>query len=279
MKKAISLLLLILFCIGIGKGLYWAKKGFTLRRIAAPFSVELNRWSDEANLAILQPFRYLGRGRQCFAFESLDGKYVLKLPRTDIYQTSFRSAVCPLFSNEAKAVARATQGTFISESMRIAFDELQEETGTLAVHLGQTADLGVQIKISDALGYPYHIPLSKTSFVLQRKQPILMKCFLEGDPAKKEKVLDALLDLVCSRGKKGIWNRDESFLRNYGFDGEKGYQIDIGSFYHKPDAEAGVRDTCHPIKSWLAKNDPLMLPYFEEVLEGKITSSELESTE
>jgi len=265
MRKVMLILLLIALCSGVGKGLYWAKKGFSLRRIAGPVKVELIRWSDEANGALDQPFRFLGRGRQCFAFESLDGKYVLKFPRTDIYQKPFREIV-------SKANERDKREKFVLESMRIAFDELKEETGSLGIHFGQTADLGEELHLIDSLGFSYRIPRQRASFVLQMKQPILMKCFLEATtPQEKEKILGSLIDFVVVRGKKGIWNKDESFLRNYGFDGERGYQIDIGSFYHRPDAVASIRDTLHPVRSWLMKKDPEIVPYFDTTLELKLS--------
>jgi hypothetical protein len=264
MKKAFFILLIIALNIGIGKGLHLVRNGFTLRRIAAPIRVELMRWSPEADLAIEQSFRYLGRGRQCFAFESLDGNYVLKLPRTDIYQ----ERLIPFFSR--KTVERQEREKFVVESMRISFDELRDETGVLAIHIGITENHGAKIKLRDRLGIPYQIPLEKTTFVLQKKQPILMRCFLEANREKKEEILSAFIDLIVARGQKGIWNKDESFLRNYGYDGKRGYQIDIGSFYHKPDGVASIRDAIRPIKSWLAKNDPSMLSFFETTLEKKL---------
>jgi len=276
LRKIFILLCLVAACSGIGKGMHWAKKGFTIRRVAAPAQTNFEIWNSEADLAMEQPFRYLGRGRQCFAFASLDGKYVLKLPRTDIYQIPFwmRTLPLPTTKRETFRAVRAERERFVLNSMKIAYEELQEDTGVLALHFGRAPDLGKEITVIDALGYHHRLPAHKTTFVLQTKQPILIKAFLDtlrsGDRAKGKEILDAFIDVVVARGSKEIWNKDESFLRNYGFDGNKGYQIDIGSFYHKPNGAASIRDTMHPVKSWLAKTDPEMLAYFDAALERKM---------
>ena len=273
MKKTILILCLILFCLGLGKGIYFARKGFSLRRVAAPVRLQLEAWDSKADEILQQPFHYLGRGRQCFAFESADGKTILKFPRTDIYQIPFLEKVLPALSRRGTET-REEREKFILNSMRIAFEDLHEETGVLALHLCQTEDLGKKLTIRDSLGLTYHLPVAKTAFVLQAKYPILMKAFtaaLEDENKEKAKeILDAFIDVVVKRGQKGIWNKDGSFLRNYGFDGQKGYQIDIGSFYFKDDWVASVRDSFHPVRSWLENLDEGMLSYFDESLETRI---------
>jgi hypothetical protein len=108
----------------------------------------------------------------------------------------------------------------------------------------------------------------------------LIKTFLEvrrqGNKKEAEQLLDALLDAIVERAQRGILNRDRSFLRNYGFDGQKAYQIDVGSFFHKPEMaleavyEKSIRDSTDPVREWLAKTDPEMLPYFDKNLKEKL---------
>ncbi len=278
LRKIAVFVCLILACCGIGKGIHWAKKGFSVRRIAAPVQTKLEIWDSAADLALEQPFRYLGRGRQCFAFASLDGKYVLKLPRTDIYQLPFWMRVLPIPKQKRESFhsVRSERENFVIASMKIAYEDLREDTGVVAIHFGRSVDLGKSLRLIDALGAPLHLPAHTTTFVLQMKQPILMQAFLEalhdGDISLGQKILDAFIDLVVERGSKGIWNKDESFLRNYGFDGNKAYQIDIGSFYRKADGPASIRDTMHPVRTWLSKIDPDMLSYFDAALGRKMDS-------
>jgi len=279
LRKIVVFVCLIAMCCGIGKGIHWAKKGFTIRRIAAPVRWKLEFWDNEADRAILQPFRYLGRGRQCFAFASLDGQYVLKLPRTDIYQIPFwmRALPLPSIRKEQLLIERRNREEFVLNSMKIAYEELQSDTGVLGIHFGQTTNLGKELTIIDALGCRYRLLAHKTAYVLQKKHPILMRVFLEtlhsGDRRKAQEILDAMIDVVVARGRKGIWNKDESFLRNYGFDGLKGYQIDIGSFYRKSDGAASIYDTLHPVRTWLQTAAPELLDSFDKSLEKRMADS------
>lgn len=274
-KKLLCLICLVALCAGAGKGLYWATKGFTYRRIQGPVHRQLEIWNSEADIALSQRYHYIGRGRQCFAFESEDGKYVLKLPRTDIYQIPLWLRFLPLKSAREKLhTAQAKQEAFILESFRIAYENLREETGVIALHIGRTEPKGKHLTIYNALGSKFQLPAERTTFVLQYKHPILMKAFLAAlkkeDRKEAMRILDAFIEVVVDRGKKGIWNRDESFLRNYGFDGQKAFQIDVGSFYYKANGDASIHDTMHPVRTWLRKIDPEMLQFFDRTLEAKL---------
>jgi len=278
-KKLICLICLIAVCAGTGKGLYWATKGFSYRRIQGPVHTgKLEIWNAEADQALSQRYFYIGRGRQCFAFESEDGKYVVKLPRTDIYQIPLWLRVLPFKSKrERLRASRSKQEAFIFESFRIAYDALQKETGMIALHIGRTEPKDKWITLYNAAGFKFHLPVDQTTFVLQHKHPILMKAFLasleNGDRKEAERILDAFIDVVVDRGKRGIWNRDESFLRNYGFDGQRAYQIDVGSFYYKENGIASIRDTMHPVRKWLRGIDPAMLQFFDQTLEAKLSTN------
>src|SRR5690554_3870630 len=97
MKKLTVILVLLLISAGVGKGLYSVKDGFSSRRIQSlPYLADEN-WDEETQEALKQTFHYIGRGRQCFAFASSDGKYVLKLPRTDIYKIPLWARFLPVY--------------------------------------------------------------------------------------------------------------------------------------------------------------------------------------
>ena len=278
MKKCLTLVFLIVFGACVGQCLYYAKDGFTIRRIHTLTNLIREDFSPEAKQALNQPFRYLGRGRQCFAFESEDGKYVLKFPRTDIYKTPLWAKALPVsrYRQKLEKTHKAREA-FILDSFRISFHELKEQTGLLALHLGQSPPSSQSLRVIDALGCSHHLKLWATPFALQIKRPILMQEFIKALKAKKEEkakqILDALLIVIKERAEKGILNRDRSFLRNYGFDGEKAYQIDVGSFFKRPDLEPAaryeksLRDSIDPIQEWLSQNSPEMLSYLNEQLQ------------
>jgi hypothetical protein len=277
MKKVIYLVLILLFSLSIGQGLYSLKKGFSCRRIHALSLTASDDFSEEVNLALEQTFHYLGRGRQCFAFASEDGRYVLKFPRTDIYKTPLWARALPVHSyRKALETEHSRRERFVLESFHISATELQSQTGTLALHIGQSAPKGSVLKVVDALHCRHHLPLEKVSFILQRKHPIWTKAFTDslekGDKKKAEMILDALVEVIVERGKKGILNKDRSFLRNYGFDGVKAYQIDIGSFFRKADLsldaayQKSVIDSLDPVQEWLLLKSPEMKLYLDEKL-------------
>lgn len=274
MNKLLILLVLTFFCLGVGKILHDVKDGFSPRRLQ-PLSQRVGaEWDEEINQALLQPFHYIGRGRQCFAFASADEKYVLKFPRTDIYKTPFWVRALPVHAYRKKLEAdHKKRESFILESFQISFNELKEQTGLLALHLGQSVSKGKWLTLIDQSGWKHRLPLEKMPFVLQKKQPILMKCFLSAENESEAKnILTALIDVIVERGRKGILNRDRSFLRNYGFDGKKAYQIDVGSFFRMEGVNAfqkSVGDSMDPIQEWLGKNHPEMLAFFNAELAAR----------
>ena len=278
MKQLASIFFLILISLFVGKGSYYLKDGFTMRRIhSLSYHVE-HVFHDEVYEALAQPFFYLGRGRQCFAFESRDGRHVLKLPRTDIYKTPFWMRVLPLNALRKHLEQKhQVSATFIVESIRLAQEELGFQTGIIASHLGQSAPSPIRLHLVDALSCHYHPLLYKTPFILQKKQPLLIPIFLnalkQNHLEESKKILEALLDVIVKRAKKGILNRDRSFLRNYGFDGTYAYQIDVGSFFQTKEMtpemiyQKSVRDSTDPIREWLAQINPQMRITFDQLLQ------------
>lgn len=272
--KLLILMFLTLLSLGVGRGLHALKDGFNPKRIQS-----LNFWvedalSEEAKQALKQPFRYLGRGRQCFAFASEDGRYVLKFPRTDIYKTPFWAKALPVTSYRNRLEqSHQRREAFILNSIALSFQELREQTALLAVHLGRSLS-HEQLTVIDKFGSTYHLPVASTPFILQRKTPLLIPAFQQaltrGDLPEAQKILDALLTAIIERASKGILNRDRSFLRNYGFDGEKAYQIDVGSFFRNPKMSfeesyhKSIRDSINPVQEWLSTHSPEMLSYLNE---------------
>ncbi len=274
MKKWTVVFLLCLLCMGAGKGLYWAKDGFNARRIHGltnGFTEDLN---TEAKLALTQTFHYIGRGRQCFAFASADDRYVLKFLRTDIYKLPFWTRVLPVKSyRKWLEEEQQRREQFIRNSFEISFSELKDQTGLVAIHLGASQAIAERLTVVDKLGCKHHIPLESTSFVLQYKRPLLTKIFTQAlQQREREQILDALVDAVVARAQKGILNRDRSFIRNYGFDGQRAYQIDVGSFFRQqgldPAAafQKSLLDSMGAVQEWLSQKDPEMAIYLNEKL-------------
>lgn len=279
--RGIFLLLFVLALqAAIGKGWHWAKDGFSIRRIDAeiPDACEALALDEEASGALNQEYRYLGRGHQCYAFISDDGKYVLKLPRLDLYRLRFwmRSCNVPLLDSCRKAFKedRAHRLSCLLHSFELAFQELREETSLVYLHLGKTKHLNRSLKIRDRFARSSLLDLDRTSFVLQKTQtlmvPEIRQALSTKDCIKTKQILSAFLEFIAARAKKGIYNKDPSFRRNFGWDGTRTIQIDVGSFYRpeQPDFAFSFLQTTGHVKEWLFQVDPEMGSWFAEQMES-----------
>lgn len=277
MKRVSTFVLLVLFSFTLGQGIYWGRQGFSLRRIQ-------NAWSnpalsEETKRILSQPFHYLGRGRQFFAFASQDEQYVLKILRTDIYQTSFLTrSVFSKSRKEASQKEKQQRHRFTVGSMILAEQQLPELTGMLDLHIGNRVpfpfspnplenkrETSLSIQLIDRLGMSRHVPVEAMTFALQKKQTgiwskSLSSALKNKDMDKAFALMDQLIDNVTKRARLGILNKDASFLRNYGENGTETFNIDIGSFYRsdKEDPslvyQKSVYDSLEPVQEWLDAN-------------------------
>ena len=280
-----ALFILIALVIGLGQLWYVSRDGFNVNRILyqLPLGTSTNGVDPEIRALLQnQTYQYLGRGRQCFVFESSDHQYVLKIPRFDRYDLPFFWKVMPAFNSRKRLIweGRQERLIFTLKSFHIAGTDLQEQTAVTYLHFHQTTDLPNPCIVFDRLHRAIPINLNQTAFVLQEKKDLLMplclKAMQKNDRQLAEKMLSSFLDVVAKRAEKNIFNRDPSFLKNYGWDGERCVQIDIGSFWHKselPPQEAyhtSLREGTGRLREWLALNDRNMLEWFEQRLEEKM---------
>lgn len=273
MKKIFGFCLLILILTVFGRGWYWVKDGFHIARIRTAFQPAQNPPIDPELLAAFdKPYRYVGRGRQCYAFTSEDDRYILKLPRLDRYELPFYARATFAKHWDDLLHDHTSRREFLLKSFQIAGNELKEETGTLYLHLNQSDHLKKKVQLIDKIGRRYTIDLDHTAFILQEKHPILLPAFKQalsdGNEGKAKEILEAFLVAVANRAKKGILNKDASFRRNYGYDGKHCIQIDIGSFYYKSElanpALTSFKDTTDAVQQWLNGYNPEIAEWFQD---------------
>lgn len=278
---ALSLLGAVIFLAG--KSWHLAKDGFSISRIQPQEILNISplpfeEISQETSCLFDQNFYYLGRGHQCYAFVSEDGSYVLKFPRLDHFTIPFWRRALQGFglkaSNEKLQLEKKGRFAFLMNSFLIAKEELKEETGIIYLHLNKTGHLKKRVKIFDTIGRGYEIVLDHTSFILQKKSPLIWPIFLENlkkrEKEKAKEILKAFLDVIITRAKKGIFNKDPSFLKNFGYDKGKAIQIDIGSFYKREEPnlfEASLQDTLYHVRVYLSEKDPELLLWLETEVE------------
>lgn len=284
MKRIFVLLFLLSFIFGTGHLWYLAKDGFNINRLLYPLQTKEVDSSEEEHIASLLhgSYHYLGKGRQCYVFSSEDQRYVIKIPRFDRYNLPFRWKVMPSFFNSIKKSIfdeRQSRLRFTMQSFEIAATDLKDLTAVLYLHFHHTQKLPTDFVFNDRVHRSYHIDLNRMPFILQEKKEIMMPlCMnaLRNDREKAKSMFLAFLNIIDERARKGIFNRDPSFLKNFGWDGQKSIQIDIGSFWKRRDIptkeiySSSLRDGLVRFRDWLSETDPEMLVWFDQQVKEKL---------
>lgn len=287
-KKIFAFFTFLFLVIGLCHIYDRAKEGFSIKKIQTVLPLSLTsekRPNSKVLKALGQPFYYLGRGGQVFAFESEDKKYVLKLIRYDRLTPSFSMKFkkhlfgsFPCFEKELKEKIYREKSTL--NSYNLAALDLSDLTEVMYTHLKQTSSINKIVPIYDKLGRQYFLDLDSTGFVLQKKADLLGDILTkEKDKSKIKEILCQYLTLIKNRSEKGIWIKDHNFfLRNYGFIGKKLCEIDVGS-YRKTDVSNRKLLTQNNIdhiqraKNWIKEKMPEQVDFFEakanEILMGE----------
>ncbi|SRR5581483_9547951 len=233
----------------------------------------------ELETALSQEYRYLACGGQCFAFGSEDGKYVIKFfkhkirpPYSYLLHLSLPQILDKIVQRKKDKAFSKLNRDFLS--YKLAYEELQEETGLLYIHLNKGQSLHRSLSIVDKIGIKHEISLDAIEFVVQKQGRLapshidaLMK---KGDFEKARCALRAMLDTIVSRCKKGFFDEDPQIHRNFGFVGDKPIFIDVGRFV--PDARrkdpavysADLLKITHRFRKWLSTAHPELVNILDE---------------
>jgi hypothetical protein len=242
MKKLFFISLLLLCGLGLVRlDRHFLKKngGFCLHHVVTklPYRAEWEaEFPKEAALPLLeQKFYYLGKGHQSYVFESADGQVVLKFYRFPSHLRLFPWLKHP-FSyawsakrQEIKAYnLQKLSDTF--SSYRMAFQELREDCGLIAVHLNRSEDLRTFVVIVDQLGQEYAVDLDEVVFLLQKKAERIFPRWENQDSLGKQRMAGEISQLIQRRCEKGIVDQDAILEKNYGWLGDRAIHIDVGRF-------------------------------------------------
>jgi hypothetical protein len=263
--------------------------GFSIARIHSDLSFNPD-WDtpplsaekqEELEVVLSRKFHYLSCGGQCFAFCSEDGQYVIKFfkhkirkPYSYFLNVSLPGILDEWRKRKLNKVLSKLKRDFTS--YKIAYEELQEETGLLYVHLNKGTTLGSSVSIIDKIGIEHQIALDRIEFVVQRRAQLIYShledLMARGDFEGAKQALRRILSLIVSRCKKGIFDEDPRIHRNFGFLGVKPIFIDVGRF---------VRDPCRKnpaiyksdlvaitkrFRIWLKESQPELVATLDEEL-------------
>ena len=235
--------------------------------------------AKEVSEALDLKYTYYGRGGQSFIFFSEGEKYVLKFFKQTVFSTPFYLDYLPPFFNRYKVRKRWKKADKLQRdftSYRYAFDELQDLTGVLYVHLNPTEHLQKKAILVDKLHIEYPINLDEYNFVLQRKARFVYdrinEYMAEEQIEDAHNAISQIMQLIVERSKRGFHDRDPNVRTNCGFIGDKAIKIDVGRFVESQSiklrenyARELVRITI-PFKKWIQQNHPSLILFFEDEL-------------
>ncbi len=233
-------------------------------------------------LALAQPFRYLGKGTQFYAFESADGKYVLKfLKHKHLHPWKWLESV-PLPSflrriSKAKIQRRKERVQRLFSSCKLAYDEMSAETGYLFIHLNRTPALEMQVTLIDPLGLKHVIELDQHEYVVQKKAVLVKEAFAcAQSEAEVRHLVDLLIEALTHRADMGIIDRDRAFVQNIAFDsgGSRALFIDPGQFCKasepltKEIRKAEMKKRLGNLRMWTETHFPQYVPVVDDYLKA-----------
>lgn len=265
--------------------------GFSLHQITSSlppcphYQVPLEPSKKADLLSVLnQNFNYLGKGCQFYAFESEDGKYVIKfLKHKHLRQFTWLKSL-PLPTKwralaEKKITQRKERVDRLFSSCRLAYLEMADLTGLLYIHLDRTPTLSKTLLIKDKVGLRHKINIDEYEYILQKKAISVKEVFAKEalQPEQIQGRLKQLVRLIEARWERGICDRDRSFVQNVAFSAEEDRAIfvDIGQFFKDPSIlkeEEQIKDLKKRLGNlyeWTGRYFPHLIP----LVQGEETDS------
>jgi hypothetical protein len=176
-----------------------------------------------------KPLVYLGMGRQSIAFESSDGRYVVKfflfkrLHESNPYALGSIRNLLPWHVKKKEAARQKSRKKYSLHAIHnydMMFRRLKEEAGLVAVHLGASPEALPMCKVFDRQGKMHEVDLARASFVVQYKAE-------QRVPTEEDR--NEIRELLERRALKGFKDRRRFQLRHIGFHGKRAMIVDPGN--------------------------------------------------
>lgn len=259
--------------------------GFSIEKISSDLPNSPN-WDiktstedlNSANKALDQPYYYLGRGFQCYAFVSQDQKYVLKFVRHQRLRLSEYAELLPNIGwikewKEDKAKSHKLRADYLFNGLKVGIEKVPHETALLFVHINKTENNHGSVAIMDKGGNKYRVKLDDVVFVLQRKamhiEPVIEKLMKNGDIEGAKERISQIFQLFIDCGKKGVIDTDGALIRkhNLGFLDDRAIYIDTGKLTVRNENKIKERfakdlKRLRPFEKWLKSNYPELIEHY-----------------
>jgi len=220
---------------------------------------EVQQNSEVLSQILSQPFSYLDRGAQCYVFESADGQYVIKLFRYDRTWKEHSKKISKELKKKIEKLFRACV---------LAYSRAPEETGIVFLHLNLTKNTLPRLTARGPTGNTFTLNLDNYRFAVQKKvkpfKEVFLKAYERQDKEAIKSHIDAYLDLIHARAKKGIRNSDPAISRNIGFLEGKAYELDFGNYSENTSTSAWeVARYTQRLRTWLLDYAPEWVSYLD----------------
>lgn len=229
-----------------------------------------------------QKFTYLGKGCQSYVFESEDGQYVLKFLK---YQRFKLQPWLPYLTSipgmdgyvENKTNTKKQKLHRLYASWKLAYDYLQNETGTIYVHLNHTNFLNQTLQVTDKIGLSHEFDMDKMQFMLQKKVhmicPAIDAWMAKNEEETVKKHLVALVEMILSEYDRGLADKDHALMQNTGFDhAGNPIHLDVGLFVKDEQVKNPaiykheLFSKTYKFRIWLKKQYPSIEKFFTAYL-------------
>ena len=260
--------------LALGVGLCFLpgkREPFRLEYVQGEFEVGLESEGEIEKGILVQPFRFLGKGGQVYAFESEDGQWVLKLLRFKSLRSRLKNRVIswlPFMGDWEKNFVARRERKFAAlfEGYSAAFRLNRETSGLVLLHFHPTQGEFGEVDLYDNEGVRHRLNLDTSVFIVQKKgrpvNEIIDEKMALGDVEGAAGLLQRLLEAHSEGYAKGLYDKDYGLIHNFGFIDDRPLHIDLGKVvydermkeasYQKADLERVMGR----LKEWLVRHHP-----------------------
>lgn len=259
-------ILTTIVAIGLSSIAYVRTDGFSPSQIQATLVSKGSLPSAETTALLSQSFHYLGKGRQCFVFESQDQKYVLKFFNQKYLQT-------PWYGFGENPEKRERRRHFYENSYRIAYSELGDQI--LYLHLAATVGLPT-LHLKDKASRSFSLDLNQIPFVLQKKgipfYSALEEIYIKEGREGLFREIDTFLAQIAFRISKNIADWDQDVEHNWGYVDGTLFHLDPGRLFYDESLKEEMREKTEwtrgtrKFHKWLSLNYPEAAEYLSKCL-------------
>ncbi|MGZ3632767.1 MAG: hypothetical protein ACXU9U_04575 [Parachlamydiaceae bacterium] len=294
-NKLLCFLLLIFIGFASARLYYWLTDDFRLANISypMPFHPEWeppplsNTEKTQLDQILNQPFTYIGKGVQSYAFSSADNLYVLKFFKFKHLTPSPLLDWLPNWEafNHYRLQKRGRkeakfEGVF--GGYYLAYTKHKEGSGLLFIHLNLTENELPSVKLVDKIGRTHIVDLDRVPFLVQIKaetmRTVLHKLLEKGDIEQAKARISEIFDLYFSEYQKGLYDHDHGIMHNAGFAGNKPIHLDVGKLKQEeamctlPYYSEDIILVARRMAKWLKAKEPQDYPELAKHIEMKISS-------